>query len=119
MAFEESHTSCKKPDLEKETKEEEIDVLFEYNGYRKACKATFSTLCIQQQLRSVGEPEAAVSIAGPEINEQGSTFLLQRWSHKWKEFVNVGSVLGILNDDNVTVSHKPVSSPNKASGPVF
>ena len=119
MAFEESHTSCKKP--EKETKEEKIDVLFEYKGYRKACKATLSTfcLCIQQQLRSVGEPEATVSIAGPEINEQGSTFLLQRWSHKWKEFVNVISVLEILNDDKVTVSHKPVSSPNKASGPVF
>ena len=118
MCTEESHTSCKKP--EKETKEEEIEVLFEYKGYRKACKATLSTLClcIQQQLRSVGEPEATVSIAESDGNEQGCTFLLQRWSHKWKAFANVGSVLEILDDDKVTVTHKPVSSPNKASGPV-
>ncbi|KAL5515643.1 hypothetical protein EMCRGX_G000838 [Ephydatia muelleri] len=118
MAVEESHTICKGP--EKEIKNEEIEVLFEYKGFRKACKATLSTLClcIQQQLRSVGEPEATVSIAGSEGDEQACTFLLQRWSHKWKAFVNVGSVLEILDDDKVTVTHKPVSSPSKASGPV-
>ena len=89
MAVEESHTICKGP--EKEIKNEEIEVLFEYKGFRKACKATLSTLClcIQQQLRSVGELEATVSIAGSEGDEQACTFLLQRWSHKWKAFVNV------------------------------
>ncbi|KAL5505619.1 hypothetical protein EMCRGX_G007083 [Ephydatia muelleri] len=118
MAVEESHSIFKGP--EKEIKNEEIEVLFEYKGFRKACKATLSTLClcIQQQLRSVGEPEATVSIAGSEGDEQACTFLLQRWSHKWKAFVNVGSVLEILDDDKVTVTHKPVSSPSKASGPV-
>ena len=78
MAVEESHTICKGP--EKEIKNEEIEVLFEYKGFRKACKATLSTLClcIQQQLRSVGEPEATVSIAGSEGDELACTFLLQR-----------------------------------------
>ena len=37
MAVEESHTICKGP--EKEIKNEEIEVLFEYKGFRKACKA--------------------------------------------------------------------------------
>ena len=32
--------------------------------------------------------------------------------------MNVGNVLEILDDDKVTVTHKPVSSPSKASGPV-
>ena len=73
MAVEESHTICKGP--EKEIKNE-IKVLLEYKGFRQACKATLSTLClcIQQQLRSVGEPEATVSIAGSDAMSRHALF---------------------------------------------
>lgn len=107
-------------------KEEEIEILFEFKGYRKACKVKHSALClsIQQQLHFVGEPEATVLVAESELvdsegSDQSSTFLLQKWSNKWKAFVNVGSVFEILNEDKVTVTRKPVSSPTKVSPPLL
>ena len=56
-------------------------------------------------------------VAGSESSEQESTFLLQRWSHKWKAFVNVSSIHEILDQDKVTVTRKPVSSPSKVGAP--
>ncbi len=98
-----------------EIKEEEIDILFDYKGSRKDCKATHSTLCksIEHQLRSFGEcdPDPLV-LSGccpePEAKvDQQAIFLLQKWSVKWNAYVNVDRVEEINDQDRVSVTRKP------------
>ena len=109
-------------------KEEDIDILLDYKGSRKDCKATHSTLCmcIQQQLHSFGESDPVVlsgSCPEPESSNQ-EIFLLQKWSAKWNTFVNVDRVEEINDQDRVSVtrkplSRKPLSPPSKVYTSVY
>ncbi len=46
-----------------------------------------------------------------------SMFLLQKWSTKWSDFVDVVSIDEIKELDKISAARKPVSSPKPMSSP--
>ncbi len=92
LALEESRSPMAEPSL-KEIKEEEIEVLFEYKGSRKSLSITRGNVCsrVQLLLRAFGESGAVVSVSSSSCGASlfESMFLLQKWSTKWSDFVDV------------------------------
>ena len=95
-----------------------VEVLFEYKGSRKALCFQVSTVCdrVEQELRDLGVAEPDVNLSAGVVKPDGenpNSFFLQKWCHKWKDFINVENVSEIHGDDRLTVVRKPTSSPVK------
>ena len=73
---------------------------------------------MEQELRDLGVAEPDVNLSAGVVkpdSENQNSFFLQKWCHKWKDFINVENVSEIHGDDRLTVVRKPTSSPVKNS----
>ena len=84
-----------------------MEVLLEYEGSRRQLRVnenTFLINSVNEELRKIGA-RRTVELAG--LDGSGR-YLLQRWSSKWRAFVDVTELGEVVDGDRLTVVYKPV-----------
>ena len=61
---------------------------------------------------TVLEPDAS-SVCAVQSSSTAPVYILQRWSERWKAFIDVESINEIKDGDKVSIISKPVGSPLK------
>ena len=75
----------------------QMEVLFEYKGSKRTIKCTSSELCdrVCGELNTHGVSDATVGFAGTSTKK----FILQCFSQKWNDFIDVDKLADITNGD--------------------
>ena len=86
-----------------------MDVLFEFEGSRKAVKVTKESLLhvIETELKSFGYVVRVVLSGGEAEEGWDGCYILQRWSPRWMSYVDVQSVDEVMEEDRLTVIPRP------------
>ena len=108
-------SSVTNSDGESEAGNDELRVLFEYKGCRRAVKVQRkSDLTWAIEEKNVNGKECLVTCTlSQDASQLTSTqgMQLQRWSSEWKAFVDVTDVREVVDRDRLTIVPKPQLSP--------
>ena len=89
--------------------EDVIEILFEYEGSKRALAVTPSNLVhiIENELKDgFGIDNATVSCS----RDKTSDFLIQKWCLKWNTFIDLANIGEIKDEDRITIINNPISS---------
>ena len=89
-----------------------MEVLVEINGSRRPLKP-FTKESILELIRK--HDKDAFLVLDNEDQAGNSPYILQRWSSKWKTFVDVSSLDEIEEHDKITIIPKPSSASEVSS----
>jgi len=103
-------------DGESEGGNDELRVLFEYKGCRRAVKIQRKSDLTRaiEEVKNVNGKECSVICALTQDASQPTStqgMQLQRWSSEWKAFVDVTDEREVVDRDRLTIVPKPQPSP--------
>ena len=89
-----------------------MELLFEFEGSRRRLNPPSSAAVVEFVTAAIREVDrdASISLGNDSDVEPRAKYLLQRWSRKWSEFVDVMELHEVKDGDKLTVLPRPTKS---------